>query len=145
MIVLDTNIVSETMRPSPDRSVMEWLRGLHATELAVTAISMAEIQRGLLRLPEGKKRGALLARFTDFADEAFAGRVLAFDRAAAHRTAEASAAREAAGLHAEMVDMMIAGIVLERGLRLATRNTRDFEGCGLRLMNPFAEQGEPGR
>ncbi len=140
MIVLDTNVISELMRPAPDAGVTAWLAAQDPLDLATTTITIAEIQRGIVRLPNGRQRKSLEERFSAFVEEAFPGRLLAFDRDAAYACGEVSAARERKGLHADAVDMMIAAIVKTAGGTLATRNTRHFEQCGIALANPWRSE-----
>lgn len=137
MIVLDTNVISEMMRPVPDPGVTAWLAAQEPFYLATTTITIAEIQRGISRLPSGRRRKSLEERFSAFIEDAFPGRLLAFEKEAAYACGEVSAARERKGLHADVVDMMIAGIVKIAEATLATRNTRDFETCGIALANPW--------
>lgn len=94
MIILDTNVISELMRVSPEPKVLGWLQEQKATKLAVTAIGIAEIQRGILRLPKGKKRESLHANFSAFIQDAFTGRILAFEEHAAYLYGEIAAERE---------------------------------------------------
>jgi toxin FitB len=86
------------------------------------------------------RRKSLQERFPAFVEEAFPGRLLAFDRDAAYACGEVAAARERTGLHADAVDMMIAAIVKTAEATLATRNTRDFEKCGIALANPWRSE-----
>lgn len=137
MIVLDTNIVSELMRTEPHAKVVTWLAAQDQLQLATTSITIAEIQRGLARLPKGKRRTGLTRRFAAFAEAAFAGRLLPFDKVAAYACGDVSGARERQGLHADAVDMLIAATVKTNDAVLATRNTKDFEGCGIALINPW--------
>lgn len=137
MIVLDTNVVSETMRSAPDPTVLAWLAARNPLDLATTTITLAEIRRGIMRLPDGRRQRSLEDRFAAFIGDAFAGRLFAFDEAAAYSCAAASAARERAGLHVDAVDMMIAGIVKAQGAALATRNVADFGECGFALVDPW--------
>ncbi|MDX1439540.1 MAG: type II toxin-antitoxin system VapC family toxin [Rubricoccaceae bacterium] len=139
MIVLDTNIISEVMRPVPDPTVGAWLAEQDPLALATTTITIAEIRRGIARLPKGKKRNSLEERFSGFVDDAFLGRLLAFDKNAAYACGDVAAAREEKGLHADAVDMMIAGIVKSINATLATRNTSDFKECGIALINPWQQ------
>lgn len=139
MIVLDTNIVSELMRSAPHVNVATWLATQDPLQLATTSITIAEIQRGLARLPKGKRRSDLIKRFIAFAEAAFSGRLLVFDKVAAYACGEVSAARERQGLHADAVDMLIAAMVKTNDATFATRNTKDFEGCGIALINPWQE------
>jgi len=129
------------MRPVPNADVRAWLARQDPLELNTTTITFAEIHRGIARLPNGRRRENLEQRFSAFVEDAFPGRVLAFDRDSAFDCGEVSAARERQGLHADAVDMMIAAIVKVAGATLATRNTRDFEQCGIPLFNPWQTEG----
>lgn len=136
MIVLDTNILSETMRAEPDVRVMRWLSSQHDSRLFITAVSEAEILFGLARLPLGKRRKAL----EEAASEMFAlfqERSLAFDSDAAKVFAEIAAAAEQKGRVVAMADAQIAAIVRARGGTLATRNVNDFATFGISLFNPW--------
>jgi toxin FitB len=137
VIVLDTNVISELMRPAPDTGVKTWLAAQDPLELATTTITVAEIQRGIVRLADGRRRKSLEERFSAFVDEAFPGRLLAFDRDAAYACGDVSAARERKGLHADALDMMIAAIAKTAEATLATRNISDFAECGIALANPW--------
>ena len=134
MIVLDTNVVSELMKPSPDVAVGDWLLGLGGIPLTTTAVTVAEIEFGLQRLPEGRRKTELTARFEALAD---ALTVLPLDEPAAREAGRLRALREASGRAAQTSDMMIAGIAAAAGAALATRNIRDFEGVAVELINPW--------
>jgi predicted nucleic acid-binding protein len=142
MIILDTNIVSELMRETPDARVAHWLSRQKPLQFALTTITIAEIQRGLKRLPNGKRRSTLERNFAGFVERGFEGRVLPFDMASAMIYGEVCALRESAGLHADPLDLMIAAIAKRAQASLATRNIGDFEGCGIKLINPW--QSSPG-
>ena len=141
MIVLDTNVISELMRPAPDEAVRTWIAAKDPLDLAITTITVAEIRRGIERLPNGRQRKRLEEKFSAFVEEAFAGRLLPFDRAAAYACGDVSAAREQKGLHADAVDMMIAAIVRTSQATLATRNTGDIKQCGIALAKPWQGTG----
>ena len=135
-MILDTNVVSETLKPEPARSVLTWLSGHSRRALHLTAITEAELLYGVAVLPEGRRRDRL-ARLVGAAIEAFEDRVLPFDRAAATRYAFMAAERRTKGRPAHRPDIQIAAIASAQGHDLATRNVRDFEGLGVRLVNPF--------
>ncbi|MBX9916044.1 MAG: type II toxin-antitoxin system VapC family toxin [Nitrosomonas sp.] len=137
MIVLDTNVISELMREQPDANVKQWIKAQKTIHLAITAITIAEIQRGLARLPEGKRRTQLTANFSDFIAEAFSGRIFPFDEEAAYRYGEIAATCESAGINTDAVDLMIAAIASSRRAAIATRNVKDFTGCGVAIINPW--------
>jgi len=138
MFVLNTNVLSELMRPLPDREVVAWMAGQRLELLFTTAICQAEILAGIAILPEGARRRGLeeaaLAVFT----EDFEGRVLPFDAPAAIAYAALFAARRAAGLASSTPDVMIAAIARAHGASIVTRDSRGFAGCGLTVINPWA-------
>lgn len=137
MIVLDTNVLSELMRPAPAAPVLRWMAAQPAVRLFTTTITEAEILYGLALLDDGKRRigleGAARAMFA----EELAGHVLPFDSAAALEFAAIAATRRRAGRPISQADAQIAAIARVRGAGLATRNTVDFDGCGLTLVNPW--------
>lgn len=135
MIVVDTNVFSETLKSSPDEGVMRWLSE-HSDEIVTTAITVTELTFGALRLPDGHRRGEILAAVVALVDAA-RDRVLPFDAVAAHHAAELRARREAHGRIVSVEDTMIAGICRAGGHGLATRNVRDFGDTGIELLNPW--------
>ena len=139
MIVLDTNVVSETMRPRPATAVLAWLDRQQTDQLWLTAVNVAELMFGVARLPQGARQLQLADAIAAMLDEDFAGRVLSFDADAAAAYAELAARREQAGRPIAMADAQIAAICLRHGATLATRNAKDFDGLGLSLVNPWDE------
>jgi hypothetical protein len=137
MIVVDTNVLSELMRPSPARRVLAWFSSVPAARLHVTTITIAEMLTGVTLLPRGRRRDALDVAVRRMVDEDFAGRTLAFDQAAATHYADVVAARTRAGHPIATLDAQIAAIARSRGASLATRNVADFEGCEVDLIDPF--------
>jgi predicted nucleic acid-binding protein len=137
MILLDTNIVSELMKPRADERVRTWLFSLGDERLSTTAITIAEIEYGLHRLPDGKRREDLGARFAQLSA---AINVLPLDHSAATQAGHFHALRESLGLPSTASDMMIAGIASTAGARLATRNMRDFAQLPLTLIDPWADE-----
>jgi predicted nucleic acid-binding protein len=137
MIVLDTNVVSELMRPGPSRRVVRWLDARLGASLCTTAVTQAEILHGIALLPRGKRREALAAEAERVFSEDFRGRILPFDSGSARAYAEIAAARPRAGKAMSPLDGQIAAIVHAAGATLATRNMDDFEGCGIRLVDPW--------
>lgn len=138
MIVLDTNVLSELMKPSPSPEVLHWFATQSPDSIFTTAITQAEILFGIELLPKGKRRDALHAAAMAMFDQDFAGRVLPFDSAAATAYSRIAASRQKAGRPISHFDAQIAAIALCHGAALTTRNTADFEKCGLRLVNPWA-------
>lgn len=137
MIILDTNVLSEVMKPSPSPRVMSWLGRYPALRLFTTTITQAEILYGVELLPKGKRRTALQAAVEATFAEEFAGRILPFDSEAAGAFRHVALARRAWGRPVTQFDAQIAAIALARGASLATRNTADFEGCGVAVFNPW--------
>lgn len=138
MIVLDTNVVSELMRPSPAPEVVGWVRRQATDELRTTAISVAEIAYGIERLPDGRRR-QLLRRTADEVFENFDEQVLPFDNPAALRYGQIVSARERIGRPIDGFDAQIAAICRAHGAALATRNGNDFEHTGVAVLDPWRE------
>lgn len=137
MIVLDTNVLSELIRPRPDPKVAGWLSEQARSRLFTTAVSRGEMLFGVLVLPIGERRRRLQQEVRAIFDSDMAGRVLPYDGDAADAHAAFAAARRAQGRPLAMPDAMIAGIARSRGATLATRNVRDFAGCGITLIDPW--------
>lgn len=140
MILLDTNVLSEFMRPRPSASVVSWLDEQPAGEVYTSAISRAEIELGLMLMPPGKRQEALSQAAWAMFDEDFAGRCLPFDEGAARHYARIVSARTRAGRPISVEDAQIAAIALAQRMLLATRNTTDFELIdGLEVVNPWTD------
>ncbi len=137
MIILDTNVIAELMREDPDSHVAAWIQGMAVQKLALTAIAIAEILRGIERLPKGKRREKLEQSFKEFIQKGFRGRIFPFDEESAYLYGGIATGREKAGLSVDPVDLMIAAIAKKLQASIATRNIKDFEGCGLTLINPW--------
>lgn len=137
MIVLDTNVISEVLKPQPDASVVAWLESL-TDDVVITAITLAELLAGLRRLPDSKRKADLTSRveavIRPYRD---IGAIIAFDAAAALRYADILAVREAAGLPITTGDAQIAAICRTRDAVCATRNIKDFVRTGITLIDPW--------
>lgn len=138
MIVLDTNVISELARPAPDARVVSWVDAQDS--VAMTATTVAELLYGVARLPAGARKAKLEGAIRELTDMRLRDRVLGFDRAAASHYAQIAADREAAGRPISVADAQIAAVCRVRGVSLATRNVRDFEGVGITLVNPWTGQ-----
>ena len=141
MIVLDTNVVSELMRPAPSEAVLDWMARHPAARLFLSAVSEAELRMGVALLPAGRRREALREAVDAMIAEDFAGRVLPFDSAAARTCAEIASEGRAAGRPISQFDCQLAAIARARGAAMATRNVADFDGCGIAVIDPWAEGG----
>ena len=137
MIVLDTNILSELMRPIPNKQVLAWVDGQIISELAITAITVAEILYGIERLANGKRKQSLHTQAIAMFEEDFADRILPFDADAAVHYAQLTASSEVIGKPASMADAQIAAICRLHHASIATRNTRDFKYFDLIMANPW--------
>ncbi len=137
MIILDTNVLSEVLRPTPEPRVLLWFREQPRASVFTTSITRGEVLFGIRVLPAGKRRDGLWEAARRIFDSDLEGQVLAFDSAAADEYAEISAARRAAGRPITGFDAQIAGIARSRGARLATRNVSDFDACGLEVIDPW--------
>jgi predicted nucleic acid-binding protein len=136
MIVLDTNVLSEPLRLQPDERVLAWLATLEE-ETAMTSVGVGELLVGARALPEGRRRAGLLDAI-EMTLQSFAGSVLAYDEASARHYARLQEVRRTAGRPLSVEDGMIAATCLAHGAALATRNTVDFAGLGLELIDPWA-------
>ena len=137
MIVLDTNVVSEMMRPVPNPAVLNWLNTQVAEELWLNSVVVSELLFGMARLPAGARKRQLADNFAAMLEQDFAGRILPFDLEAAVIYAELAAGCEAKGRPVAMADGQIAAICLAQGAKLATRNLKHFGGLGLVLIDPW--------
>ena len=136
MIILDTNIVSELMRPAPDSRVLRWFSSQAAEDLHVTAVTMAEILYGIELIPSSRRRDVVRAAGEKMFGDVFADRILTFEDRAARAFSQIVSSRRRQGKSMSGVDAQIAAISRVHGATLATRNTYVFEGCGVKLVNP---------
>jgi toxin FitB len=136
MIILDTNVVSEPLKPKPDAAVLAWLDRQAPETLYLSTITLAELQAGIEILPAGKRRKGLHEATTELVAQ-FEGRVLSFDQESAHAFGRVYAATQAAGNPIHFGDCAIAAITIRRGFTLATRSVRDYKGAGIELINPW--------
>ena len=139
MIILDTNVVSELTRPEPAGRVDAWLDSQRSATLYLTTISEAELRYGVAIMPSGKRRRAVAATVEQILEE-YEQRILSFDRSAALAYSEIAARRRAAGLPVKNFDCQIAAIARSVGASIATRNVKDFEGCGVGIIDPWQYQ-----
>ncbi|MDE1995249.1 MAG: type II toxin-antitoxin system VapC family toxin [Rhizobiaceae bacterium] len=136
MIVLDTNVVSELQGRLHSDKILSWLDGQDIADVFLTTITVGEIRFGLELLADGKRKTTLISQLEAIEVE-FSGRILGFSVHAAHYYGLISAQRHRLGRRMETKDAMIAAICIAHGATLATRNTKDFEGLDIRLVNPF--------
>lgn len=133
--IVDTNVVSETMKREPNPNVMNWLSN-HEAELFLTSITVEEMRFGQLMMPAGKRREKLRESIDSLITE-YASKILAFDTAAAQKCAELHELAISAGKTPTIEDLMIAGICLNQQGVLITRNVKDFDYLDIEYVNPF--------
>lgn len=138
MIVLDTNVISEPLRPAGDPAVLAWLDQQAIETLYLTTISLAELRYGLASLPAGRRKDGLSMAFETHILALFGPRVLVFDSAAADAYAVIRARAKAAGRAIAAADGYIAATAAAHGCAVATRDTGPFEAAGLTVINPWA-------
>jgi toxin FitB len=137
MIILDTNVVSEVFKPRPDVAVAQWLGSQPQELYFLTAISKAELLFGLACMPDGQRKRDLADVMWRFFNEKVPNPILTFDGNDAEHYAEISAARRRIGRRMGELDAQIAAIARSRNYSVATRDIRDFENCGIALINPW--------
>ena len=136
MIVLDTNVVSEPLRPVPDAKVLEWLDRQVAETLYITAISYAELLVGIEMLPDGKRKGGLGSAAAALLERLFGSRILPFDRTSAGEYARIYSRTKRTG-PISISDAQIAAIAAVQGFSVATRDVGPFRAAGLAVINPW--------
>jgi hypothetical protein len=137
VIVLDTNVLSEALKPVPSPIVLDWLAAQEPSSVFTTAVTQAEVLYGVEALPAGRRRMRLLAAVEKMFAEVFEDRILPFNEDAARAFAGIVAARERAGRPISQFDAMIAAIARSHRAAVATRNTADFQDCGIDVVNPW--------
>ena len=142
VIIVDTNVLSELVRPVPSVSVMAWARAQDPETIFTTTICEAEMLYGIAIMPDGRNRTALARAVQAMLGTVLAGRVLPFDRSAAFQYADWAAVCRRSGRTAGMADLQIAAIARARGATsIATRNLKDFADCGVPLVDPWTMSG----
>ncbi len=139
--LLDTNIISNVVKPHPSPFLLEWMAARQDADLFIASLTVAEIRRGILELPRGRKRDALDAWFSgaDGPQALFSGRILSFDEAAALAWAALMAQGKASGRPRSALDMILAAIAQANRCVMVTDNERDF--AGIPILNPLRPEG----
>jgi predicted nucleic acid-binding protein len=139
MIVLDTNVLSEALRPVPSDVVLRWLTDQDRSTVFTTTVTQAELFYGAELLPLGKRRARLVEALEKILAEELQGRILPFDEGSARQFAKIVASRDASGRAISQFDAMIAAIARSNQAAVATRDVSDFEHCGIRVIDPWKE------
>ena len=137
MIILDTNVVSELMRPVPEQRVLRWFSHQAAEDLHVTAVTMSEILYGIELIAAARRRDVVRAGAEKMFGDVFGDRILTFEDRAARAFSQIASSRRRQAKPMSEFDAQIAAITRVHGATLATRNPYVFEGCGVRLVNPW--------
>lgn len=145
MIILDTNVISELMRQPSDAGVVSWADQYPPEELFLTAVTVAELCYGVERLPDGRRKHVLAGKIADLLAEDFCDRILPFDGEVAVHYGRIVASLIAEGRSISMADAQVAAICRQHDASLATRNVKDFAGCGIEVVNPWDSGFSTGR
>ncbi|HVN18142.1 MAG TPA: type II toxin-antitoxin system VapC family toxin [Dongiaceae bacterium] len=137
MIILATSVVAELMRPAPEVRVLRWFSGQTAEDLHITAVTIAEILYGIELIATSRRRDVVRAGAEKMFETVFADRILMFEERAARAFSQIASSRRRQGKLISESDAQIAAIARVYGATLATRNPYRFEGCGVRLVNPW--------
>ena len=137
--LLDTNVLSELIRPAPDANLVNWLSGLDEEEMYMSVVSVAEIRRGIEQLAPGRRRTRLLEWLESELIDRFDNRVVQIDRRVATAWGVLMQRAEAAGLPSSVMDGFVAASAAVHGFTIATRDRRDFAGFGIALLDPWQE------
>ncbi len=136
-VLLDTNVVSELIRKTPDPVVEAWAAGHALEDLYFSAVGEAELRYGAAILPAGRRRESLVSDIERMLSDAFDGRMLPFDSRAARAYADIAAMRRSAGRTVPPADCQVAAIARSRDMAVATRNVRDFDHIDIEIVNPW--------
>ena len=143
MIILDTNVVSEPLRPEPAAPVLDWLDAQEPGTLYLTTVNLAELLASIESMPAGRRRTKLGGALVDRMLPLFEGRILPFDQKAAQAFARINASAQSVGNRISFADGAIAAIASANGFLLASRNVRDFRGTGVEIVDPWAPTATP--
>lgn len=136
-LLLDTNVLSEVTKPRPDAGVLQWLDGLDEDRSFISVVSIAEIRRGIALMDSGRKRDALAEWLARDLPQRFEGRVIPADDAVALAWGDMMGLAKRSGRGLSSMDGLIAATAIAHDLTLATRNSKDFEGFGIVLLDPW--------
>lgn len=137
-LLLDTNVLSEVTKPRPESRVLAWLDEIDEDRSFISVVSFAEIRRDVALMDSGRRRDALADWLTNDLPQRFEHRVLAVDEAVAFAWGELMGDAKRRGRGMSSMDGLIAATAMAHGLTLATRNIKDFTGCGIELIDPWA-------
>ena len=140
MIVIDTNVASEPLRPQPDERVTSWLAARRREDLFITTVTVAEMLAGTAVVPNGRRKTGMADGFERLLRDLFQDRILAFDEPSARSYAKIFARMRASGRGITLFDCQIAAIAMLHGASIATRDVRPFIDAGVEVINPWTEE-----
>ena len=135
--LLDTCVISELVKPSPNKNVVDWIRSCHEANLFLSSITIGEIQKGISKLPDSKRKDDLQKWLDDDLIERFEGRLLGIDIRVAKKWGEIQAISERRGLKIPVVDCLIASVGIVHKMTVVTRNIEDMKPSGVMLYDPW--------
>ena len=142
--LVDTNVISELVRPSPDANVVTWVRAADESQLFLSVLSFGEIRRGIEQIPPGPRRERLRRWLEIDLTDRFDGRVLGIDRRVAEIWGIIMTRGAAASIRLPILDTLIAATAEHHGMVIVTRNTRDFAYAAVACLNPWQAQDSSG-
>ena len=134
--LIDTCVISETQKPSPDRNVLAWFASVRESDLCFSAVVFGEIEKGIELLPNGSRK-ARMVKWLESCHVRYGAQILPFDASVAREWGRLTAKLQKKGLTKPVVDSQIAATALHHDMTLVTRNVKDMESTGVRLLNPF--------
>ncbi len=137
MILLDTNVISEPMRPVPEQKVVQWIDAQSLDTLYLSSVTVAELRAGVSILPDGKRKQALGSALENTVLPMFSGRVLPLDESTTKFYADIIALTKSRGVGISLADALIASIALERGYIIASRDVDPFEAVNAKVIDPW--------
>jgi predicted nucleic acid-binding protein len=139
VIVLDTNVIAELIKPAPAPQVLRWVDHQDSAELVITSITAAELRAGVVVIPRGRRRETIAKQIERLINDVFGGYILPFDSSSSSHYADIVAAGRRRGRPMSALDVQIAAICRQHDATLATRNITDFEAVKLPVVNPWSE------
>jgi toxin FitB len=137
--LLDTNVVSELIRPKPEPKVTRWIDAMDEELLFLSVLTLGEIRKGIVLLPRSARRTTLEAWLRNDLPARFYDRILTIDRKVADRWGQLSGSASAQGAHLAVIDGLLAATATQHDLTLVTRNTKDVAATGVSLFNPWTD------
>jgi toxin FitB len=137
--LLDTNVISELIKPKPEPKVTTWIDGTDEELLFLSVLTLGEIRKGVVLLPRSARRNSLEAWLSKELPIRFSNRILSVDQEVADRWGNLSGLTSARGVHVGVIDGLLAATAIQHNLTMVTRDTRDVAATGVALFNPWTD------